>query len=213
MSFLLSNGRVSEPLTVPDQMSLKALFDRYFHALPTGSLEKSTIYTMKVHRRSLEGHFGKSKLVESIDPVALQEYIDKRSSDPGHAGTLSPTTIRKEVVTLGTVWNWAKYNKLVQGDFPIRGLKYPKGKEKPPYMPFQDILRRTKTMSGEEAAELWECAFLTQEELVESCCPMSSALPGIRTFTRCSSFVATPGAAGRKWPVPTSTTWISAKGL
>ena len=36
---------------------------------------------MKVHRRSLESHFGKSKLVESIDVVALQGYIAKRSND------------------------------------------------------------------------------------------------------------------------------------
>ena len=44
VSFLLSNGRVSAPLTIPDQLTLKVLFDRYFNALPTGSLEESTIY-------------------------------------------------------------------------------------------------------------------------------------------------------------------------
>jgi len=104
-------------------------------------------------------------LVELIDLVALQGYIDKRSNDPGRSGLLSPTTIRKEVVTLRTVWNWAKHSKLVQGDFPTRGLKYPKGDEKPPYMPFKDLLRRTKRMNDDEAAELWECAFLTREEL------------------------------------------------
>ena len=66
---------------------MQTLFDRYFDALPTGSLEETTIYTMKVHRKSLEGHFGKSQLVESIDLVALQGYIDKRSNDPGLAGS------------------------------------------------------------------------------------------------------------------------------
>ena len=68
-------------------------------------------------------------------------------------------------MTLRTVWNWAKHSKLVHGDFPTRGLKYPKGDEKPPYMPFQDLLRRTKRMNDDEAAELWECAFLTREEI------------------------------------------------
>ncbi len=164
-TFLLSNGKVAEPLAAPDHLNLQALFGLYFDALPTGSLEETTIYTMKVHRKSLEGYFGKSKLVESIDLVALQGYIDKRSNDPGRSGLLSPTTIRKEVVTLRTVWNWAKHSKLVHGDFPTRGLKYPKGDEKPPYMPFQDLLRRTKRMDDDEAAELWECAFLTREEL------------------------------------------------
>jgi integrase len=165
VSFLLSNGRVSQPFAVPDQVTLQVLFDRYFQALPTGSLEVSTIYTMKVHRKSLEAHFGKSKLVESIDLIALQGYIDKRSNDRGLAGLLSPVTIRKEVVTLRTVWSWARHSKLVQGEFPTRGLKYPKGSEKPPYMPFKDLSRRVKTMHEDEAAELWECAFLTRDEL------------------------------------------------
>lgn len=167
VSFLLSNGRVAAPLKIQDRLSLTALFDRYFDALPAGSLEESTIYTMGVHRRWLEGYFGKSMLPESIDLVGLQGYIDKRSRDPGLAGTLSPTTIRKEVVTLRTVWNWARHSNLVKGDFPTRGLKYPKGTEKPPYMPFKDLLKRSKLLDVDEAAELWECAFLAQDELTE----------------------------------------------
>jgi hypothetical protein len=134
-SFLLSNGRVTEPLTAPDHLTLQTLFDRYFEALPTGSLEQSTIYTMRVHRNWLEGHFGKLRLVESIDLLVLQGYIDKRSNDEGLAGLLSPTTIRKEVVTLRTVWNWARHCKLVQSDFPAQGLKYPKGSENLPSCP------------------------------------------------------------------------------
>jgi integrase len=167
VSFLLSGGHVTQPVAVPDQITLKALFDKYFVSLPTGSLEESTIATMEVHRRSLEGHFGKWKLVESIDLVALQGYIAKRSKDRGLTGLLSPVTIRKEVVTLRTIWNWAKHSKLLQGEFPARGLKYPKDTEKPPYMPFRDVLKRTKRMESDEAAELWECAFLTREELDE----------------------------------------------
>lgn len=166
VSFLLSNGRVTATLKI-DQVTLKDLFDKYFAALPTGSLEESTIYTMKVHRKTLEAHFGKSKLVETMDLPALQEFIVKRSMDQGLNGLLSPTTIRKEVVTLGAVWNWAKQSKLIQGEFPSRGLKYPKGKEKPPYMPFRDVLSRTKGLSEAEATELWECAFLTRDDLDE----------------------------------------------
>jgi integrase len=167
VSFLLSNGHVLEPLAAPDQITLKVLFDRYLAALPTGSLEESTISTMNVHRRTLEDHFGKSKLVESIDLVALQGYIAKRSNDRGLSGSLSPVTIRKEVVTLRTVWNWAKHSKLVQGEFPAMGLKYPKGTEKPPYMSFKEVLKRAKRIEPDEAAELWECAFLVREELDE----------------------------------------------
>jgi integrase len=167
VSFLLSSGQVTEKFAVPNQITLKVLFDKYFAALPKGSLEETTIATMKVHRRWLEAHFGKWTLVESIDLVALQAYIEKRSRDSGLNGRLSPVTIHKEIMTLRTVFNWAKHSKLLQGEFPARGPKYPKGKEKPPYMPFKDVLRRTKFMNEEEAAELWECAFLTRDELDE----------------------------------------------
>jgi hypothetical protein len=124
VSYRLSNGHVTESLTVPNQTTLKILFDRYLAALPKGSLEETNIVTMKVHRKSLEGYFGKSKLVESIDLVALQRYIEKRSKDRGLAGPLSPVTIRKEVMTLRTVTNWAKHSKLLPLDFPAKGLKY-----------------------------------------------------------------------------------------
>ena len=86
VSFLLSNGRVTVPLKI-EQLTLKELFEKYFNSLPVGSLEESTVYTMKVHRKSLEAHFGKSKIVDSIDLKALQEYITKRSKDIRHAAT------------------------------------------------------------------------------------------------------------------------------
>lgn len=66
-------------------------------------------------------------------------------------------------------------HKLVQGEFPARGLKYPKSRQKPPYMPFRDVLRCTKRMKAEEAAELWESAFLTREELEELLAYVSTA--------------------------------------
>jgi integrase len=74
-------------------------------------------------------------------------------------------TTRKEVDTLRTVWNWARHGKLVQAEFPAKGLKYPKGNEKAPYMPFKDVLKRAKRIDPDEAAELWECAFLVREDL------------------------------------------------
>jgi integrase len=166
VSFLLSDGRVAAPIKI-EQVALKVLFSKYFKSLPAGSLEESTLYTMKVHRRRLEKYF-RSRLVESIDIPALQEYINKRQREKGRHGRLSPTTIRKEIATLRTVWNWGKRSKLVKEPFPdIKGLKYAKGKEKPPYMPFKDVLRRTRGASEAEAAELWECVFLTRQDLEE----------------------------------------------
>jgi integrase len=105
--------------------------------------------------------------VEAIDLLALQEYVEKRSHDRGLGGSLSPVTIRKEITTLRAVFNWAKHAKLVQGEIPSRGLKFPKGKEKPPYTSFKQVLKRSKVASDDEASELWESVFLTLEELDE----------------------------------------------
>lgn len=119
VSFLLSNGRVTAPFKI-EQVTLKELFEKYFKSLPVGSLEENTIYTMNVHRKSLEAHFGKSRIVDSIDLTALQEFIAKRSKDWGLTGSLSPVTMKKEVVTLRTVWNWAKHTSWSRASF-LRG--------------------------------------------------------------------------------------------
>jgi hypothetical protein len=49
MSFLLSNGKESAPISVR-AVTFKELFDKYFAALPTGNLEVTTISTMEVHK-------------------------------------------------------------------------------------------------------------------------------------------------------------------
>ena len=48
---------------------------------------------------------------------------------------LSPATIKKEIVTLRTAWNWAEKMGMVTGRFPYHGLRYAKIDEKPPFRP------------------------------------------------------------------------------
>ena len=50
VTFLLSDGRASERPKVPDRVTLTALFDAYFHSIPSGSLEESTPL-VSTHRR------------------------------------------------------------------------------------------------------------------------------------------------------------------
>lgn len=154
VSFLLSNGKISTPITV-NSLTLTGLFEKYFDSLPEGSLEESTIYTMGIHRKTLETFFG-GDVVDAI-PAGIQDYINDRAENK-----LSPVTIKKEIGTLRTIWSFGKQHKLVTEEFP-RSLRYPKGNEKPPFMPFKEILKRTR---GQES-ELWECAYLTREDLTE----------------------------------------------
>jgi integrase len=63
-------------------------------------------------------------------------------------------------------WNWGQPMGLTTGQFPARGLRYPKGKEKPPFMTRAQIEREIAS-GHEEPAELWECLYLELPEIAE----------------------------------------------
>lgn len=161
------NGRDPSPIA-SDGLTLAALFDKYFSMLPAGSLEPCTIQTMKIHQRQLERFFGKAFLINGLNAGNLQAYVESRSH---HAGTngrkLSPVTIKKAVVTLRTVWNWGRQHELITKQYPSRGIKYPKGTEKPPFKTFTEVSRRAPTLTPADANDLWECAFLSLPEIEE----------------------------------------------
>ncbi len=78
-------------------------------------------------------------------------------------GKLSPATIKKEIISLRTAWNWGVNMRLVSGKFPATGLTYPKSEEKPPFQTRQEIERRIDAggPKKKEIAELWDSLYLT----------------------------------------------------
>jgi hypothetical protein len=117
----------------------------YWAKLPEGNLEQSTITGMKIHQRQLERHFGKRFAISALKLTDQQGYVEKRSRDKGLKGrTVTAATIRKAIVTLRTVWNWGRQHELVEKPFPSKGLRFPKGTEKPPFMTFAEVQRRAK---------------------------------------------------------------------
>jgi integrase len=174
--FLLSDGRSKRPAASsaagpppqPETLTLAALFADFWNKLPADSLEQSTITGMKIHQRRLEKHFGKAFLIPSLTLTHLQDYVERRSRDYGlHGRRVTAVTIKKAIVTLRTVWNWGRQHELIDKVFPSKGLKFPKGTEKPPFMTFAEVERRVRKAMPAEAAELWECAFLSLEEIDE----------------------------------------------
>ena len=85
----------------------------------------------------------------------LQEYINTRRAEKNKQKTaISPITIRKELTTLSGVWTWAMASGLVAA-FPNKGLKYPKGTEKPPFQTWEEIekqINRGKLSEREQEA-------------------------------------------------------------
>ena len=99
----------------------------------------------------------------------LQQHVDRRAKKKGMKGRLSPATIRKEIVTLRTAWNWGVQMGFLTGDFPNKGIRYPKFEEKPPFQTWQEIEHRIKSggLSEEQASDLWDSLYLGLKEIEE----------------------------------------------
>jgi integrase len=89
-----------------------------------------------------------------------------------HAGkkyAYSLDTGDREMATFRACWDWGVHGGKLRGPFPGRGLKYPKGEEKPPFQTWEEIERRVALggLTGREQEELWDCLFLTLPEVGE----------------------------------------------
>ena len=168
--FLLSDGKITQKIEPKRQITLKELFKAYFAALPEGSLEESTIEGMEIHERHLYRILGETFKIQQLTTEKLQSYIEKRSREPGLRGNkVTPTTIKKPIVTLRTLWNWGVTAKHLVGTFPGEGLIYPKAREKAPFQTWAEIERQIERggLTRAEEAELWDCLFLTLPEIAD----------------------------------------------
>ena len=99
----------------------------------------------------------------------LQKYVNRRSQEPGIRGrTISPTTIKKELVTLKTAWEWAKESGLSIPLLPNRKrLHFGKTEEKPTFKTWEEIERIIKRgkLSDSAARDYWDCVYLTTEQI------------------------------------------------
>jgi integrase len=169
-SFLLSDGKLDAKPSLPKISTLDALLKNYFASIPKGSLEPSTLHGMGVHCTHLKRGLGKNFLIQGLEAAHLQRYIEERSSAAGIRGReISGATIRKEIVTLRTVWNWSLHMGFVKKAFPNRGLRYPKLHEKPPFQTMAEVETRIARggLTPAEEGDLWDCVFLTLQEINE----------------------------------------------
>jgi len=168
VTFLLSDGKLTQPVRVKAGITLGQLFSQYFTHLPAGSLESNTIYTMRIHMEHVKKVLGEGFAVESLKYSDLQRYVDARSNDQGRRGRkLSTVTIRKELTSFSGVWTWALRMEHVKIAFPNRGLRYPKTTEKAPFQTWLEIERQIELshLSESEQADLWDGLYLTAAEI------------------------------------------------
>jgi integrase len=145
--------------------TLGDLRDRYLDTHVNGSLEAHTLKGIRRHFGHLARILGEGFPIRGLKLADLQGYVDKRAKAKGRRGALLPTTIKKEIVTLRTAWNWGSRMGIVEGRCPVDGLRYAKGDEKPPFQTRAEIERQLPGLLQEKADELWEVLYLTFEEV------------------------------------------------
>jgi integrase len=144
-------------------LTLAALRDRYLATLATGR-EQSTLYTAGIHFKHLITTLGEKYPLEGLGQADLQRHIDRRAKLD-----ISAVTIRKEISTLRTAWHWVVHAGLLAGDYPNKGLVYPKGDELPPYQTREEIERQVAGggLTPEQIDELWDALYLRPGEIAE----------------------------------------------
>jgi integrase len=133
--------------------------DGYLKTVGNGAVENNTLRTSRIHLSHLADTLGNGFPVATIAHADLQRHVSRRAS----ADKVATVTIKKELDTLRSAWNWAKRTGYVHAEFPGAGLVYPKGKEKLPFMTWPEIERRIA--AGGDPEELWECLFLREPEI------------------------------------------------
>lgn len=147
------------------ERTLAELRDAYLETHGNGTLEHHTLRGIRRHFRHLERHFGAAFPIRQLSLADLQGYVDSRRKGKGRRGPILPATIRKEIVTLRTAWNWGVPMMIVSGPYPYKGLRYPKSDEKPRFQTRQEIVRQLPGLPPQKADELWQCLYLTLPEI------------------------------------------------
>jgi integrase len=165
--FLKYEGRAAiVPQMAPGKTSLGSFRDQYV-ATHKASLEKTTLDGIELHFGYFVEEWGENFPINDLGLLTLQAYVDGRTKDAGMNGRkVSAATIKKEIITLRTAWNWAKRAKIVKEPFPYVGLRYPRTTEKPPFMTKAEVERKIKAggLSQAEEADLWDAMYPTTEE-------------------------------------------------
>ncbi|MDR3620915.1 MAG: tyrosine-type recombinase/integrase [Paludisphaera borealis] len=169
VEFVRQDGKViltkDGVVTPAAKLTLGSLRDRYLETHGNGTLEERTLDGIRLHFKHLVAALGEAFPIGDLALSDLQSYVDRRAKAKGIRGELSPATIRKEIVTLRTTWNWGVKMDLVAGKFPNGGLRYPKMDAKPPFQTRTEIERQIPGLPAKDQAELWDALYLRVAEV------------------------------------------------
>lgn len=167
--FVRTGGRRENKVVLPKPFTVADLCEAYWGYIPAGAMEENSQTTAKIHAAHLQRLLGKHTPAATLKAGDLQEYVNARSKETWCGRLISARTIRKEISTFGTLWREAAKRGLVNGEPPTHDLRYSKGKEKPPFMTWEEVERRVARggLSETDVDELWDCLFLDTRQVEE----------------------------------------------
>jgi integrase len=171
-TFLLSDGKLTtspKSLTVVNE-TLRSIADRYLAAIGNGSVEANSLETLQMHINHFCRKFGEGFILQKLTTSQLQDYLNTRVRRKGKSSVpLSAVTLRKEISSLRACFNWAEQTGVITGRFPNRGLRFPKGTDKRPFMTWEDIERRVNRggLAPHETKRFWDSLFLDLTQIDE----------------------------------------------
>ena len=167
-TFILSDGKLTQSPARRKELTLKQLFEVYKQRLPEGAKESTTIKMEETHTKNLLRLLPANKIANALSTADLQRYVEKRLKEKWRGRSISPETVKREMDTFRSIWNWAT-KEYVDGETPTLGLIFAKRDEKPPFMTWSEI--ETKIARGglteEEEQDLWACLYLTTRQINE----------------------------------------------
>lgn len=149
-------------------LTLSELRDKYLATHRNGALEATTLDGIEIHFKHLAATLGEKFPTWELTLAHLQEHADRRAKVKYGDGFIRSATIRKELVSLRSVWNWGVHMGLLTGPFPaLKRVKLAKPDEKPHFQTRSEIERQIKAggMSKRQIDELWDALYLTTQEI------------------------------------------------
>jgi integrase len=191
--FMYHKGNPPTKAADHHRLTLSELREAYFTS-QVKKLEQTTLDGIRLHFCHLERILGRV-IVAQITRPDLQKYVDTRSNewiDPNVYRKArkpkqykrafkkprpvkaepdrpkrhpSPATIKKEIISLRTAWNWARRQLGLKEEFPGGGLDFAKIEEGLPFMTWDEAERRIAT--GDDPEKVWDCLYLRPAEIAE----------------------------------------------
>ena len=165
-------GRTKKLERQKKQLSLGEMFRIQREKLTPGSKMARTATTEQIHGRHLVRILGNKSLALLVLPGVIQGYVDQRVREKHRGQPIRPTTVSKEVKTLGAIWRWAHtqgHTAVPCPDGLYRKLRFPKDVERPRFQTLTEIKRQIERgqLQEREADALWECLFLDTAQVDE----------------------------------------------